>query len=98
MGISKIFEEQATQPRNREVVGDFAEFSGKANSELHWEIYGDRHTFERVLSVTALAADGHLLKFERRVAPTPDADDDLTRELGHLEVKHSVKATLGRWC
>lgn len=98
--------------RAREVLGDFTVFLEKRNPavELHYELYDDTRTGERVLSITALACDGHVLKHELRrkvrQASGLDAyyrqvaliDRALLHEMSSLEAKNGVSITLGRWC
>lgn len=98
--------------RAREVLGDFTVFLEKRNPsvELHYELYDDSRTQERVLSITALAYDGHVLKHElRRKVPQAEAlsglyrkqaaiDCGLMRKMAELEAACGVKITPGRWC
>ncbi len=98
--------------RIREVVGDFSTFLGKRDPdvELHWEFYDDNSAGERVLSITALARDGHVLKHEFRKkvrrAATEDSlykqlvaiDRELLTQLSMHEVRFGVRVTAGRWC
>ena len=104
MSTAKVFSESSSADKElrpkksvRELIGSFEEFLAKAYSEIHYEVYTDYATLEHVLSITALAKDGHILKHELRIDTIDGDKDDLLKKVPTLEVENNIVMTPGKW-